>query len=392
MSAFKKFYRDVFCVCLGVGLAGIADAKTWTNAHGGTFEANFVEMDELNVVFAMEGGRRFSMPLLELSAKDQATIRAGAKSPILGLNSNFGRPWPRSVRLSVNPGCKIISEDVAKNHYIYESPGYQFHCDSRITADALANFARVFESTRAYLTELPLSLMSEETMGARSKVLIFAETASYHKAGGPVGSAGCYMSSHRLVLVPMESLGVVRGGTGFSSATDGQNKVLVHELVHQLTPPAYYGYGALGWFSEGLAEYVAATPYFSGSFRPDSHGNAVMEYVCSYGEGGKGGRALGKKISAPRLRDFMLMNYRSFAGNNANRNYGLGLLVTHYFFHMCDNGNARRITAFLKAMQAGDHGDEALAKLLGGGSWEKLEKDISDAWRKKGVELVFGGG
>jgi hypothetical protein len=65
----------------------------------------------------------------------------------------------------------------------------------------------------------------------------------------------------------MASLGLIEGGTGFSLNTKRHNNVLVHELVHQLTPDAYLAPGALGWFSEGLAEYMAITPYNWGYYQ-----------------------------------------------------------------------------------------------------------------------------
>lgn len=53
-------------------------------------------------------------------------------------------------------------------------------------------------------------------------------------------------------------------------------------------------------------------------------------------------------------------------------------------------GNARRITEFLKGLHAGKYGEESLAPLLGGGSFEKLEAEISAEWAKKGVQIRFG--
>ncbi len=369
----------------------IAEARTWTNAQGRTFEAELVRTEGTKVVFSMVGGRLFEMPLLDLSPSDQAIVRRGASGPIEDIRSNFGRPWPGTVRSDGNPACKVVSEDAKKRHYIYESPGYRFHSDERITSDALAGFATVFESTRAYLAALPVSLMSKETLGKKSQVLIFGEEATYFRSGGPDGSAGCYLPQHRIVLVPMSSLGLVKGGTGLSRDMNRENTVLIHELVHQLTPNAYYVTGSRGWFSEGLAEYVAATPYFNGSFKTDIYGNAVKEYVTSFGAGGKGGRNLGTDISAPKLRSLMLMDYRTFSGGEANLNYGLSLLVTHWFFHMEGGGKARRITAFLKGLHEGASGEAALAPLLGGGSFEKLESEITAEWAKKGINISFGG-
>lgn len=367
-----------------------ANAAVWTTSQGRSFQAEFVRMEGTKVVFTMADGRKFLTPLLHLSPESQAVIRGNASRPIEELRSNFGRPWPRDVRPKGNPACKVISEDREKSHYIYESPGYRFHCDARITHDALSNFATVFESTRAYLAALPISLMNGETIDTRSRVLLFGEKSAYYKSGGMRGSAGCFIPKHRLVLIPMESLGLVKGGTGYSRDVAKQNQILIHELVHQLTPSAYYNHGSKGWFSEGLAEYVAATPYNTGLFRPDIYGNAVKSYVTAYGADGKFGRNLGTDIKAPPLRDFMLQSYASFSGGSANANYGLGLLLTHYFFHMEGNGKARRITKFLKGLHAGSRGEAALSPLHGGRGFEKLEEEISSAWAKKGVHITFG--
>ncbi len=367
-----------------------ADAAVWTTSQGQRFEAEFVRMEGTKVVFTMADGRKFLTPLLQLSPASQSIIRGKASRPIEALRSNFGRPWPREVRPKGNPACKVISEDREKSHYIYESPGYRFHCDSRITHDALSNFATVFEATRAYIDALPVSMMSGETVATRSRVLLFGELGAYYKSGGVPGSAGCFIPKNRLVLIPMDSLGLVKGGTGYSRDVGKENQILIHELVHQLTPTAYYNHGARGWFSEGLAEYVAATPYNTGLFRPDIHGNAVKDYVTAYGTDGKFGRNLGTNIKAPPLRDFMLQSYASFSGGSANGNYGLGLLLTHYFFHMEGNGNAFRITNFLKGLHEGASGEAALEPLHGGRSFGKLEEEISTAWAKKGINISFG--
>ncbi|MFD2256372.1 hypothetical protein ACFSSA_06780 [Luteolibacter algae] len=378
---------------LGVAMhviAGSCFAASWKNSHGQIFEADFVRTEGTRVVFRMEGGRLFTVALLDLSPESQSIIRSAANAPIEDLRSNFGRPWPRQASATGSRACKVVSEDAAKSHYIYESPSYRFHSDSRITLDALRNFTTIFESTRAYLAALPLSLMSCETIDSRSRVLIFGESEAYYRSGGPQGSAGCFLSQHRLVLVPMESLGLIKGGTGYSRDVNHKNQVLIHELVHQLTPAAYYSHGSKGWFTEGLAEYVAVTPYNTGYFRPDIHGNAVKQYVTAFGEEGKGGRNLGAELIVPRLRDFMLMDYRRFSGAGANLNYGFGLLLTHYFFHMEGDGRARAITAFLKGLHEGKTGEDALAELLGNGRFEKLEAEIAAAWAKKGITIRFG--
>lgn len=302
--------------------------------------------------------------------------------------SNVGGTWPKEIRLDGAVQCKVVSEDAKAGRHIYESPGYRFTCDARVTDDALRNFSVMFEATRKFGKSLPLGLGGRERDG-KLDVFLFSTKLAYVKSGGSPNSAGCF--TRGVVLVPMESLGLKQGNTGFSLDTKRDNLVLIHELAHQLTPGAYLQPGALGWFSEGLAEYMAVTPYNWGYFAPDIHGNAVKAFVTSHGEKGQGGRALGFRIQAPKLKDFFLMSYRDFSGKNPNLNYGLGLLITHYFFHMEGGGSGTRIFRFLKGLQTGAQGEAAIAPLLGGGSYEKLEAEISAAWARKGIEIKFGG-
>jgi hypothetical protein len=372
-----------------------ADARTWTNKQGRTFEADFVRLDGANVIFVLPGSRAFSTPLADLSAADQIVVKkrvvslAGPAGPAV-VASSFNRPWPREVRLDGPVACKVISEDPKIRRYVYESPGYRFTCDARVTDDALRNFSVMFETIRKYAQSIPLSMGAGSQRQGKLDVLLFSTMGEYARAGGPPGTAGFF--TRGVVLVPMESLGLKEGGTGFSLDTTRHNTVLVHELVHQLTPDAYMSPGALGWFSEGLAEYMAITPYNWGYFRPDIHGNLVKSYVTTRGgDGLDGGRALGTNIVAPKLKDFMLMPYSRFMGQHGNYNYGLGLLLTHYFFHMEGGGKAYRITQFLKGLAAGQRGEASLAPLLGGGSYEKLEGEITAAWARMGVQIRFGG-
>lgn len=380
------FYQTVFLLSL---LALPAAARTWTNAQGRTFEAEFSRLDGANAIFTLPGGRAFSTAIAELAPGDQLLLRMAPRVAAPAAASTFGRAWPREIRLGGPVACKVISEDPKTRRYIYESPGYRFTCDARVTDDALRNFSVMFETTRKYALALPLSLGGGRERRGKLDILLFGSMQGYLQAGGMPGSAGCY--TRGVVMVPMESLGLKEGSTGFSLDVRRKNNVLIHELVHQLTPDVYFAPGSMGWFSEGLAEYMAITPYNWGYFQPDIFGNVVKTYVTTRGSAGEPGRALGLALPVPRLKEFLLMPYGEFSGAKANANYGIGLLLTHYFLHMEGGGKAFRITAFLKGLQAGHSGETALAPLLGGGSFEKLEGEIAAAWAKQGVTLRFGG-
>jgi len=384
----------LFCYVLLLSSV-MAQIRTWTTSLGRTFDAEFVQMEGERAIFKFENGRTFSTPLSEMSAADRATLQQARpalsfiQSPASSMN--FGAPWPRGVRVDGEIVSKVISEDRQKGLYIYESPHYRFYSDARLTQDVLTNFAMMFEATYKYARTLPISLQPGTRHKGKLNILLFESMAGYIQGGGPAGSAGVFKADPGVVLVPMESLGLRRTGTGFSLDTTRHNAVLVHELSHQLTPLVYLMPPSRGWFSEGLAEYFGSTAYTWGYFQPDPYGNAALKYVTAYGSDGQFGRGLGNRISLPPLRNFFLMSYQEFSGQFANRNYGGGLLIVHYFFHMEGEGKATRITSYLRGLQQGATGESALAPLLGGGSYEKLEKEISDAWRRKGVEITFGG-
>ncbi|MBU6152027.1 MAG: hypothetical protein KGR25_11290 [Chloroflexi bacterium] len=59
---------------------------------------------------------------------------------------------------------------------------------------------------------------------------------------------------------------------------------------------------------------------------------------------------------------------------------------------MDGDGDGKRIKAFLKALRGGKPGEDALAALKDGRSYEQLEKEISKAWSRRGIELTFGTG
>jgi hypothetical protein len=180
-------------------------------------------------------------------------------------------------------------------------------------------------------------------------------------------------------------------GSGYMLDRDVSNRTLVHELTHQLTPGPYFGPGAMGWFTEGIAEYVAATPYRQGRFKVKSNFDDIVAYATGYGKENDGGRALGQEIKAPPLKDYFQMPYSAFTGTDANLNYGLALMLTTYFLHLDGEGDAARMKAFLKALRDGKQGQEAIDVLLDGRSYAEMEDAISKGWRRKGVRIGFGG-
>lgn len=376
-----------------LALSHTLEARIFTSKKGQKVDAEIVEVSGDKVKLrATKTSKTYSLPISSLSEADQAYIRKWKPGKAV-LEDNYKDSWPSTVYANPGSRIKVVKEDKAKKQFIYHSPNYEFICDVQLADNIVKKFSALFEATREYCRLMPISSMKAHVPGSqfRHKIYLFESKESYIRNGGPPNSAGVFISrggkDRGIVMAPLTSLGVKRVKDKYVYDFKGNNDVLPHELTHQLTDNAYLAHGADGWFSEGLAEYVAATPYNANRFMVRNNINAIKLHVTGYGKNGKGGRALGKNITAPDLKAYMLQPYSSFAGPNANFNYGLGTLITYYFFHM--ERDRTNITNFLKALKAGKRGDKALEALRGKRSWDQLEKDIAKAWSAKGVHITF---
>lgn len=368
--------------------------RVWTDHQGRNVKAELLSVEGGSVMLLLPDGRRVPYDIAKLSQIDQVFIKkfgldVNHGETAVAIPDNFDDEWPDEATIKGNPRITTIEENVAEKKFVYESANYRYQCDAPLLNTVIGGFAVMFEATHQYCRELPLSLNSGVKTDGKYQIFLFEHEKDYISSGGPPGSAGVYIPNKNIVMVPLTSLGVQKFGSGYTLDRDKGNKTLPHELVHQLTPPAYYEPGSDGWFTEGVAEYVAVTPYRSGSFGVRSNFKAIIGYVTAYGIQGKGGRGLGTTIPIGPLKAFMMQPYSSFAGAKANFNYGCGLLITNYFFHMDGEGDAKRIKALLKAMKAGKKGEEALAVLLDGRTWEQLQAEIAAAYAKEKVTLTF---
>lgn len=389
-------------LCLS-GLAVALESRSWTDNQGRKIEATLVRADAQNVVLKLADGRELPFPLAKLSTEDgkyvaenrEKTTPSGppstpAKESAEDMESlNFEAVWPDRIKFSEDPEISTVEEDAEKKRFIYESANYRYVCDVRLARSVVKGFAVMFEATHLYCRSLPLGINAGKKTEGKHLILLFEQFADYVKAGGPPSSAGVFIGGRGVVMVPLTSLGVRPVGSGYMLDRDKSNKTLPHELTHQLTPNRYYQKGAMGWFSEGIAEYVAVTPYRAGSYAVRGNIKDIIDYATGYGSKDMGGRALGTKIKLPPLKTFMLQDYSYFL-EQPQINYGCGLLITTYFLHLDGEGDGKRIKAFLKALHEDKNAEESLSILLDGRTFEEMEKDIIKGWGRKGVDFTFG--
>ncbi|MFD2255486.1 hypothetical protein ACFSSA_02255 [Luteolibacter algae] len=370
--------------------------RVWTDERGRSTKAILLKVENNCAILKLPDGREAPFPLEKLSKVDQAFIEK------FGLDGhdedpeeseqreapNFDSPWPERVTFEGDPEINVVEEDADAKTFIYESANYRYNCDVRLSKTVVKGFAVMFEATHQYVRELPLAVSGGKKKDGKYQIYLFETAEDYLEAGGPPNSAGVFIGGKNIILVPLTSLGVQKVGSGYMLDRDKSSKTLPHEMVHQLTPNQYFNIGARGWFSEGIAEYVALTPYRSGSFNVRSNFKPILEYATGYGEKGRGGRALGDEIEIGSLKTFMLQDYSTFL-DDAQINYGCSLLLANYFFHMDRDGDGARIKKFLQALNAGKEGEEALEVLLDGQTFEELEEEIGKAYSRKGVDFIF---
>lgn len=384
--------------------ASSLQARTWKNKKGKTVQATLLSVEGDKVKLKAQNGRVYPLKIESLSQKDQDFIKKwqekqandatgkkenDAKPLAAGFIDNFENEWPTLISLERGFEISTISEE--KGKYVYHSPRYEFIADVKLRKSVVKRFAELFEATHQYMQKLPISSQKAQDKEKikRNRILLFETKDAYHRAGGPQGSAGVFMGGRNVIMVPLTSLGVKKVGKGYSVDRDKNNKTLPHEITHMICDGCYYAPGAMGWFSEGLAEYVGVTPYRSGKYIVRGNLKAVREYVTSFDFDTQSGRSLTKNIQVRDLKSYMFMPYSDFTADG-NKNYGVGLLMTYYFFHMDDKGSRKRINNFLRALQQGKRGQEAVDFLLDGRTYKELAKDISNAWRSRGIKLKFG--
>ncbi|MEN9535001.1 MAG: hypothetical protein RLZ22_1025 [Verrucomicrobiota bacterium] len=370
-----------------------AEVRVWTDEQGRKIEARMIGLEADQVLLELKDGRKVPYPLAKLSQQDADYARDFKASSSGDVNStqalNFDSEWPERIKFGEDPEISIISEDADQKKFVYESANYRYRSDVRLSNSVVRGFALMFEATYLFCRSLPLALDGGDKTDGKLEIHLFEQYDDYIAAGGMEGSAGVFIGNRALVLVPLDSLGVRKVGSGYMLDRDKSSKTLPHELAHQLTPHPYYAAGSMGWFTEGIAEYVAVTPYRSGAFSVRGNHKDIIDYTTAYGTKNSGGRALGENIHIPDLKGFMLQDYANFM-HDPQKNYGCSLLITHYFLQMDGNGDAKRIKSFLKALRDGKTGEDAIAVLLDGRSYEQVGEEITKAWGKRGINFSFG--
>lgn len=139
--------------------------RVWKSTDGREVEASFLGLEGSSVKIKGRNGAVFSVPLERLSAEDQAWAKAqtaSAATPAGAPNTSESpaaeTTWPKSVSIADKPEVIVVKEDEKEKKFIYRSPHYEFECDSKLGANVVREFGRLFEATYLLNCKLPLDI------------------------------------------------------------------------------------------------------------------------------------------------------------------------------------------------------------------------------------------
>lgn len=384
-----------------LGLAGsprelaAAEPRIWVDDQGREVSAAFdgIEPGGRAVRLKMADGRVLPFPLAKLSPRCRAYADFASTAPAAAVpEPNFDSPWPDLTGFREDPEIEIIEENVETRAFIYESMNFRYVSDVRLNRSVVRRFAVLFEATHAYCKAMPIGMGEGGRTDGKYLIKLYETRDAYVKAGAPEASAGVFMSGRNRIKVPLESVGVQKRGSSYALDRDVSNRTLAHEITHQLTPGAYFAEWRFNsWFIEGIAEYVATTPYRAGIYNTRLGRKAAVDFATGFSKVDYRGRNIGTEIHLASLEHFMNLPYSEFVSTDPNFNYAVGLLLTYYFIHFDGEGDAANLKAYLRCLLDGKSRDEAHAVLLKGRSFKELEQDVERAWRRHDVRFIFGG-
>ena len=382
----------LFVFLLAGARAAAPEFRVWTDNTKRSVEASFAGIEGAQVKLVLRNGSMIKVVIAQLTAADQAYVKqqAAPGAPVGSVAAKPAGTWPTITELKEPAKATVVKEDAATKEYIYRTQHFEFRCDSRLGADVVREFGRMFEGTLEVNKELPLGLDPTPEKGQEFFVAkLYTTKADYLADGGIQGSAGIYSGGAKAIKVPLESLGVKLAGKHYTVVPLASNDTLVHEITHQMMN---HWLGKIPeWYVEGSAMYVGSSKaHASGRFTLPKLGQTVKEL-----EHMRPG-----KHTLWHLNYLMLITpaqwHAGFGSNpdgTVSRNYTSAIALTYYFYHGDDKGDGAHMIAMMKDIAAGKKWQQAQEEhLVRGRDYAKIEKELVTFLRRGGMMIDWADG
>lgn len=417
--------RWLWLVALWVGVAGAGETRVWRDVDGRELKAELLGVEAGDVVVALRNGTRRTLPFDRLSEADRKWVIEWESE----LDSEDTLPppyWPQRVS---QPPVTVRTGEAEPGRTLFFTENYEFDCDGDLAPGVIQAFARTAEATRRLMRELPVPLPTTTGPGGKHYVRVLESLETYYQKGAPKQSKAWFVpefEGRRLAMViPYESLGTDLFAGRRSKGAGYEDTLMIHVLANQIMSD-WSGIIPL-WLEVGLGEYVARTPYSSGTFRLDARDRAaaVRDRMRTYEHVSQDASVFNPAERVSAASDWFMppvqlmknepsareISMRSLVGRH--RFYVTSMLLVTYYLHYDGRGEGRRLRVYLERLEeaakyfkrgpgAGrlplsvasinnptpDDVKAALAFfLLDDRSYEELEASVVEAYGKVGINL-----
>ena len=308
---------------------------------------------------------------------------------------NHSKIWPKQFDA---PKAKW-TELKTSSGYNYETNSYLIIANQKIKQGTADEITTLTESVRRALVLFPLQLIVKGHQDNKKKhiVRIFEKESEYLNSGTPKGTIGYFDGSSKEVKVSLEHL-IETKNKGSNLQPRQRYRLLIHELIHQAMGDQFHALPT--WLSEGIAEYFSALQYAPGRYKFRNCSKQIIEHLNTVWLHGKQ-----SIVEVPSIQMLTKMSTHTWAKDTrinekkAYAKYASALFLTHYQMELASRelGGLRK---FLEnsVINIHEHRNKSVhfrppdqTILWKGKSLKKIELQICEYWKKKGLDIHFTG-
>ena len=317
-------------------------------------------------------------------------------------NAQVKRPanWPRHVSVPKDVEVQEVAAPAGQGGFVFESNHFRYLSPLKLDPTAQKTVSRLcecaFAANRAIADVLPVVRSKAAEGGKKFTIVLAANMAAYHQAGGPQGSAGVFFGQmmrrgnaplqesdivRDQVLIPFQSLGL--GQSGIVEREDIDTHALVHELTHQ----QFLLNNLPIWANEGWAEYVGYVPYVGETLDFDRGFSLILHAAKQRSDHS----ALDFSFS---LEEFLSIDQATLYGimRQGKDTYMLSTMLISFFVHLDSKRGPEALKNYLQALVDGQSVEDATKLLIEPyRSVDRLEQQFVRAWKSKKVKVAFSG-
>lgn len=411
MNNLSKILLCVFIYCY-VGLPLSAEIREFVDVNGNKLMAILSKVEGDQVTIVRLDQKKYVLPISRFSAADQEYIRnfknpelknqtvqkvlevkpteldeeeyvrsdsSGGRNSINSVVYERAEAWPTRSEVYGHVNLKKVSEDA--DGCVYQSENFEYKFPTPMDKEEVRKIAEAFEATYNATRDLPHPWEIKKIY-AYLRVEFYKNFDDYHAAGGTEGSGGQFFPETDTIMMPYESMGIVKTSTGYTAYGQPRMETVIHETFHQLTLIAEWGHNFNSFAKEGAAQLMDTVPYKDGVFYWDQYGTHTIK------------EKYGPNIPVRSLKQMLYVDgsewSHGFTDETASANYRTAFIYYYYFTYMADNSIGGPMFDVIAAVRNGMPFAEAYYEfLLKGRTLEQVQDDIFAAYKRAGINLFL---